>query len=221
MHPADLDGAMHFSSFASPMNASSPAVPFAIDYAQIEGGAGKMWTGFYSAEHYTVSVVVGQLGGQRPAAFLKNLKARQLSRTQIDVASALEPFPTLEMPAAYLMGADPSFELHTFHHGFFEHEHSTLDVDRLIGAWQVAYRRHAALRVTFLEDGRSQIQDDMEPSIEVRDLTTASRSQAASYLQVMRDQWMHADSPGSPYVRMWVVLLPDGRQHVFHHVSLV
>ena len=68
-----------------------------------------------------------------------------------DPSSALQPFPPAEMVNAYLLAADDSLDMHSMHHGFTEYDYWTLDVDRFRLAWEVAFHRHDALRVSFFD----------------------------------------------------------------------
>lgn len=79
------------------------------------------------------------------------------------------------------------------------------------------FRRHDVLRVSFSDDGSCRILEDLQPSIEVFELTSASPAETSEHLVRLWTQWAHSDPPGVPYVRHFVSLLPDGRQRVHEY----
>ena len=157
-----------------------------------------------------------------PAAESRAAPAAQKTQvlvTQADPMAAFDPFPPGEMAGAYLLAADTSLEMHGVHHKYSESDHWALDVARFQAAWAIIFRRHAALRVSFSEDGSAQILKQLAPSIEVFDLSRATSDQISAHLQGMWDAWAHVDPPGAPYLRHMVTLLPDGRQRLHEYFS--
>ena len=80
-----------------------------------------------------------------------------------------------EMPAAYRFGLNEGLELHVGHHMYFELEFRSLDVARFRLAWELAFERHAALRVEALEDGTTRTREDVRPSTALDDCSAGCR----------------------------------------------
>ena len=138
-------------------------------------------------------------------------------RFEPDLDQAHEAFPAAEMPLSYWIAADTSLDLHGIHHGLTERSYWTLNLQRFRNAWSTMFRRHAALRIAFLEDGRCQVLPHLDPALDVFDLTDSSTEEASMHLSRVWSEWSLKDPPGPPYIRHFVTLLPDGQQRVYEY----
>ena len=153
-------------------------------------------------EHPTTRLLAHVLRGPTTTAqTAAPVQAETRPEYEPDVAAMHEPFASAEMPAAYRFGMADDLELHVGHHMYFEMEHAELDLCAFRYAWELAFRRHEALRVEVRADGVSRLVPDMAPFMQLMELASAPVAVSAGHLERTRRKWAHADPPGPPYIR--------------------
>ena len=140
------------------------------------------------------------------SALLLNADAEEIKEVKDfyrpDPANAYEPFQIGEMPGAYVLGSDPSFELHVMHHFWKETSFKSLDLSRYRQAWASLFERHEVLKTEYVSEGKVRINPKLQPRIDVVDLSKASGAQIATELAAQREQWAHFSwiNAGAPQI---------------------
>ncbi|MCF2857714.1 amino acid adenylation domain-containing protein [Pseudoalteromonas sp. SMS1] len=132
-------------------------------------------------------------------AFAATLEAHQAVHSQQIVAKPeqqFEPFALTEVQSAYWLGQTPGFPLNCGTHYLLELDSLTLDIKKMMNAWQTLYARHDMLRAQVSDDNQQAVlQQSQEPKLDIDSSTYASldqaRGQINTWWQAQNSQHVH------------------------------
>jgi amino acid adenylation domain-containing protein len=106
-----------------------------------------------------------------------------------DPAALHQPFPLADIQTSFLMGENPSMELHMRPHCYMEFEFTNLDVQRMEKALNTVLAKHAQQFVTVVDNFQQQILPKFVPvKLDVLDLRSLSAQASAAQLEQQRQK---------------------------------
>lgn len=142
-----------------------------------------------------------------------------------DPARRHEPFPLTDIQQAYLIGQSGSLTLgNVACHAYQEYDGERLDLERFTRALRRVVKRHDALRLIVLPNGRQQILNEVPPyRIDVVDLRALAAAAVQARLAEIRRQISHQLRPPDrwPLFDIRAALLDGGRVRLYISFDLL